>query len=90
MKPGSARWWFENRATGEFTVAQFPNPALWAALAGWVVGRVFDGPIGTVAAVATFAALVWWALDEMVRGVNPWRRILGTVVLFWQVGRLLT
>jgi hypothetical protein len=21
--------------------------------------------------------LTWWSLDEVVRGVNPWRRILG-------------
>jgi hypothetical protein len=23
------------------------------------------------------AALGWWALDEVIRGVNPWRRLLG-------------
>ena len=21
--------------------------------------------------------LAWWALDEVIRGVNPWRRVLG-------------
>jgi hypothetical protein len=26
-------------------------------------------------------ALGWWALDEIGRGVNPWRRLLGAVVL---------
>jgi hypothetical protein len=30
--------------------------------------------------VAT-GALVIWALDELIRGVNPWRRVLGGVVL---------
>lgn len=26
-------------------------------------------------------ALGWWALDEILRGVNPWRRIIGAVAL---------
>jgi hypothetical protein len=26
-------------------------------------------------------ALAVWAVDEIVRGVNPWRRILGAAVL---------
>jgi hypothetical protein len=26
-------------------------------------------------------ALIVWALDELVRGVNPFRRVLGAVVL---------
>ena len=24
--------------------------------------------------------LGWWAVDEVVRGVNPWRKILGAAV----------
>lgn len=31
-----------------------------------------------------------WALDEVVSGVNPWRRILGGGVLVWQVAGLVT
>jgi hypothetical protein len=30
---------------------------------------------------------VWWAVDEIVRGVNPWRRFLGAAVL---VGAMVT
>jgi hypothetical protein len=33
---------------------------------------------------------VWWALDELVRGVNPFRRVLGGAVLGWFVLGLLT
>jgi hypothetical protein len=33
-----------------------------------------------MADVAT-GAIVVWALDEVIRGVNPWRRLLGAVVL---------
>lgn len=35
-------------------------------------------------------ALVVWALDELVRGVNPFRRLLGAIVLGWQLVRFLT
>ena len=39
--------------------------------------------------VAVYAALGWWATDELVRGVNPFRRILGAVVLGSAVASLV-
>ncbi len=75
-------WMFRDRATGRVVVAQWPNLALWA----WIVVRLlrvgFDpgGDIGTALSVVGAIALLWWAADEVLRGVNPWRRILGTVV----------
>lgn len=76
------RWWFEDRATGRLVVAQFPNAALWC----WVVltaVRVVARPSGAVAQVVSWGAtatLCWWAGDEVIRGVNPFRRVLGAVV----------
>jgi len=35
----------------------------------------------TTARFIAAVALVWWAGDEIVRSVNPWCRVLGTVVL---------
>ena len=72
-------WLFRNRITGEITVAQFPNPPLWIYLAT-VVARWVLPAIGTARTVSSWiglAALAWWALDEVIRGVNPWRRMLG-------------
>lgn len=34
-------------------------------------------------------SLLWWSLDEVLRGVNPFRRILGGVVLLATVVGLL-
>jgi hypothetical protein len=71
-------WLFRNRQTGEITIAQFPNLPLWIFLA--VVGVrwfVRAGTAHTVLDVVALAALGWWAVDEVVRGVNPWRRALG-------------
>ncbi len=71
-------WLFRNRQTGEITIAQFPNVALWIFLTvvvvRWFVG---DGWAHTALDVVALAALGWWAVDEVVRGVNPWRRALG-------------
>ncbi len=72
-------WLFRNRHTGQITVAQFPNVALWIFIVT-VVLRRFVSPgtsLRTVIDGIGIAALAWWALDEVVRGVNPWRRLLG-------------
>ena len=76
-------WLFRNRTTGRITVAQFPNTALWVSVAASVLRRLVgtEGRPGAVLAVVATAALIWWAVDELVRGVNPWRRLLGGAVL---------
>ena len=76
-------WLFRNRETGEITVAQAPNPPLWVFLAATIVRAIFrpDGAAGTVLRIVATGALAWWAIDEIARGVNPFRRILGGMVL---------
>lgn len=76
-------WLFRNRRTGEITVAQFPNLALWIFL-GAAFLRLLLSPTGTTATVLDViatGALLWWGVDEIVRGVNPFRRILGGIVV---------
>jgi hypothetical protein len=72
-------WFFRDRGTGAITIAQPPNPALWLFLATivlrWLVPE--GGTAQAVVAWIGLAALAWWAVDEVVRGVNPWRRVLG-------------
>jgi hypothetical protein len=72
-------WLFRSRRTGQITIAQFPNLALWLFFIT-IVLRLIVAP-GTRARTALdgagVAALGWWAVDEVIRGVNPWRRILG-------------
>ena len=88
-RPGARRltglidWLFRNRETGELTIAQWPNPPLLVFLAAAVVRRVADpqGDVRTAVTVVATVALLWWAVDEVVRGVNPFRRMLGAVVL---------
>jgi hypothetical protein len=76
---GFVDWCFRDRRTGRITVGQFPNLALWIFLVTvavrWVVPD--DGTAHTTLGWIGLAALAWWSLDEVVRGVNPWRRLLG-------------
>ncbi|MGH3330721.1 MAG: hypothetical protein ACRDPJ_05370 [Nocardioidaceae bacterium] len=86
LSPG---WWVRDRR-GRLTLAQWPNPAL----AVWLVAVFvsWTGVLGS-ARSATLAdvgrgALIVWALDELVRGASPFRRLLGAVVLVAQLARL--
>lgn len=87
MKVGSRRWWFENRATGEITVAQFPNWPLFALGVAWVVGLAAaeGSTLEEVARGAVTGLWIYWGADELIRGVNPWRRLLGSLVIVAQV-----
>jgi hypothetical protein len=79
----AARWLFVNRQTDGFTVVQWPNLALWAYLVCAVVLRLGPGRGGvhSVVRVLSDVAVVIWSADEIVRGVNPFRRLLGAAVL---------
>ena len=68
-------------------IAQFPNPPLWIFLGAVVVRAVAsDGAaLDTGAAWVGTAAITWWAGDELIRGVNPWRRLLGVAGLGYAV-----
>lgn len=77
--PPPFEWMFRDRRTGRITIAQFPNAALWIFFATVVLRRVgpsHGAPRTTIGAIGV-GALAWWAVDEVVRGVNPWRRLLG-------------
>ena len=85
------RWWFENRETGELTVAQFPNWPLFATGLAAVTHRIVDDGSRIQAITGFVGPLLWiyWAGDELIRGVNPWRRVLGVLVLLWQVSQVV-
>jgi len=79
----AADWLFRNRQTGRWTIGQRPNLSLGLFFAAAVIRRLADDgtTIHDVASVIAPAAAIWWAADEIIRGVNPWRRILGSAVL---------
>lgn len=85
-------WLFRNRRTGGITIGQWPNVPLWIFIVASVALRLLrpEGDVGRALAVVATMALVWWSFDEVVRGVNPFRRMLGGAVLAGIIYRLVT
>lgn len=93
---GSADWWLRDRtadgtpAEGRWAIGQPPNPAIVvfgaATVLRWSPYDALDAQLPLIAV----GALIVWSADELARGANPLRRLLGAVVLVWQVVGLLT
>lgn len=72
-------WFFRDRQTGRILIAHVPNLPilLWFAT---VLARQLTVEGSTAESLLLWAGSItlgWWAVDEVVRGVNPWRRVLG-------------
>lgn len=84
-RSGIVSWMFRSRTTGQITVAQLPN---WL-LAAWLLASAVmwlghpQGWVHAVLVVLASAALALWAAGEVLRGVNPFRRLLGLAALAW-------
>ena len=85
------QWFFRNRETGVITIAQAPNPVLWSVILAGVLLWIWPsaGRISTALTVVVKGGLLIWAADEIVRGVNPWRRCLGTAVAVYELTTFL-
>lgn len=83
---------FRSRETGRITVAQWPNPPLWIYIAAVALRRVVpsSGAAPTVVHAVGSAALAWWAVAEVLQGVNPWRRLLGVAGCAFAMAGLIT
>ena len=78
----SLGWWVRDRQ-GAVALVQVPNPplCLWLVCDG--LSRVGGLASSSAEAVSQLGAgaLVAWALDEVLRGASPARRLLGALVL---------
>ena len=70
-----------------FPIAQFPNPPLLLAFAGWGLAAA-GGTAHDVGRAIFTLGLAVWALQEAVGGVDWFRRLLGVGVLAWIVASL--
>ncbi len=82
---GIVDWLFRNRRTGERTFVQLPNAPIIVWFVASVVHLFWDPSVAgwDVLTVVSTGALAFWACDEVLRGVNPFRRMLGAGVLVW-------
>ena len=84
--PSWLDWCFRDRTTGRIVIVQSPN----VALAVWLVAitlRLLFGSAPTNEELRWVAAgaLLVWGLDELLRGVNPWRRAIGGAAATYQI-----
>ena len=77
-------------ADGRLVLVQWPNPALWVFVVAlglrWSPWDARDTELLWIGR----GALIAWAADELLRGDAVLRRLLGAVVLTYQVVVLLT
>jgi hypothetical protein len=85
------QWFFRNRQTGAITIAQAPNLILWIVIAGAALQWTWHptGRLGIALEIIVKSGLFVWAADEVFRGVNPWRRCLGTAVFCYEFTTIL-
>jgi hypothetical protein len=77
------QWAFQSRATGRVSIVAWPSLPLWVWIGSATARRLpsVDGRADDLLGIIGTTALVVWAIDELWRGVNPWRRLLGLGVL---------
>jgi hypothetical protein len=83
-------WFFQNPETGAITIAQAPNLSLWIVIVVGALIWLWHPPdrLGVALEIIFRGALFVWAVDEVIRGINPWRRGLGTAVLCYALWTL--
>jgi hypothetical protein len=90
-RTGFLDWMFRSRKTGRITLGQLPN---WPLVVWLLASAVLwlghpQGWVRVVLIVLASAALALWAGAEVLRGVNPFRRLLGATTLAWLVYSLV-
>ena len=84
-------WFFRNRETGAITIAQWPNLVLWIVIAAGILLWIWPsaGKASLALTIVVKGGLIIWGADEIIRGVNPWRRCLGAAVVLYGLMTLL-
>jgi hypothetical protein len=71
-----------------FPIVQFPNLPLIAAFLAGEAGQYLHGTDHNFARSVAYLAMTIWAYEELVRGVNWFRRLLGLAYLIILVVRV--
>jgi hypothetical protein len=71
-----------------FPIVQFPNAPLIVAFLAAVVAGHIDGPNRAYARAVAYLAMTIWAYEELARGVNWFRRLLGATYMIIMIIRV--
>jgi hypothetical protein len=71
-----------------FPIVQFPNILLIVAVIAGEAGTFLDRGAYSYAAAVSYLAMTIWAYEELARGVNWFRRLLGAAYLTFLIVRV--
>jgi hypothetical protein len=71
-----------------FPIVQFPNLPLIVAFLSGEAGKFLDGSAHSYAASVSYLAMTIWAYEELVHGVNWFRRLLGLAFVILLIVRV--
>ena len=71
-----------------FPIVQFPNAPLIVAFLAALVADHISGPNRSYARAVAYLGMTIWAYEELVRGVNWFRRLLGATYMIIMVIRV--
>lgn len=80
--------WRDKHGAGQVVIFQLPNWPLVLWLGLTVISQYAKGQLSSGAAIAASGVLIIWALLEVIKGVNYFRRGLGTVVFLFSMTSL--
>ena len=86
-------WLAYKRLTGlsfprRFPVVQFPNLPLVVAVLAGAAGKFLGGCAHSYAVSVSYLAMTMWAYQELVHGVNWFRRLLGLAYVIFLIVRV--
>jgi hypothetical protein len=71
-----------------FPIVQFPNLPLIVAFLAGEAGTFLNGSADSYAASVSYLAMTIWAYEELVHGVNWFRRLLGLAFVILLIVRV--
>lgn len=74
-------WAFRSRVDGRIVMGQPPNLTIGVVTVAAVLAVVLPSRAAAASGTIAFGALAWWAFDELLHGVNPFRRAVGALAL---------
>lgn len=74
---------------GRVVIWQWPNPYLYGWVGLTVLAMLTHGQTADIFSILGSISLVVWALLEIFKGVNYFRRLLGLLVLVFAVATLI-
>jgi hypothetical protein len=85
------RWFTQLTKLGfpqRFPIVQFPNLPLLAAVVAGRATQLVNGPAASYTQSLSYLAMTVWAYEELVHGVNWFRRLLGLVFAIVMIMRI--